>query len=124
MFAQAAPAGAKLLPISGTPAVGVKTWATLGSDRTLRVTLINKHLRQGKTVRLHLPARYASASVEQLRAPSVDARDQITLGGQTFGSETTTGLLAGPRQTATLHPRNGTWVVRLPGASATLLVLR
>jgi hypothetical protein len=124
MFAQAAPAGARLLPISGTPTAGVKTWATLAPDRTLRVTLINKHVRQGETLRLHLPAGYASASVEQLRAPSVGARDGITLGGQSFGSETTTGLLAGPSQTTTLHPTTGTWVVRLPAASATLLVLR
>jgi hypothetical protein len=123
MFAQAAPAGARLLRISGTPTVGVKTWATLASDRTLRVTLINKHLRRSETVRLHLPAGYASASVEQLRAPSVSARDQITLGGQSFGPETTTGLPAGPSQTATLQPAKGTWVVRLPAASATLLVL-
>jgi hypothetical protein len=124
MFAQAAPAGARLLPISGTATVGVKTWATLAADRTLRVTLINKHVRRGETVRLHLPARYASASVEQLRAPSIGAREQITLGGQSFGAETTTGQLTGPSHTATVAPVNGTYVVRLPAASATLLTLR
>ncbi|MGH2870495.1 MAG: glycosyl hydrolase family 79 C-terminal domain-containing protein, partial [Solirubrobacteraceae bacterium] len=123
MFAQAAPPGAKLLPISGTPTAGVKSWATLASDRTLRVTLINKHLRRSEAVRLHLPARYASASVEQLRAPSVSARDQITLGGQSFGPETTTGRLAGTSQNSTLRPANGTYVVRLPAASATLMTL-
>ena len=122
MFAQAAPAGARLLRISGTPTVGVKAWATLASDRTLRLTLINKHLHRSETVRLHLPAGYSSASAEQLRAPSVGDRDQVTLGGQSFGPETTTGLLAGPSQSATLHPTSGTWVVRLPAASATLLV--
>ncbi|MGI9184919.1 MAG: glycosyl hydrolase family 79 C-terminal domain-containing protein [Solirubrobacteraceae bacterium] len=122
MFAQAAPAGARLLPISGTATVGVKTWATRASDGTLRVTLINKHVRRGETVRLRLPAGYASASLEQLRAPSVGARERITLGGQSFGPETTTGRLAGPSHAGTLRPTGGTYVIRLPAASATLLV--
>lgn len=124
MFAQAAPAGARLLRISGTATVGVKTWATLAPDRALRVTLINKHLRRTETVHLQVPARYASANVEQLRAPSVGARDRITLGGQSFGPDTTTGRLTGPSQTPTLLPAKGTYVVRLPPASATLLTLR
>lgn len=123
MFAQAAPAGARLLPIAGTQTVGVKTWATLAGDRTLRVTLINKHLRRGETVRLRLPAGYGRAGVQQLRAPSVMASSRITLGGQGFGSETTTGRLSGTARLATLAPAGGTYVVRLPAASATLLTL-
>ncbi|HEY5189603.1 MAG TPA: glycosyl hydrolase family protein [Solirubrobacteraceae bacterium] len=123
MFAQAAPAGSRLLALTGAQTVGVKTWATLAHDRTLRVTLINKHVRQGETVRLRLLSGYGQASVEQLRAPSVTATSGITLGGQSFGSETSTGTLAGPSQTSTLAPAGGTYVVHLPAASATLLVL-
>ncbi|MDQ6748288.1 MAG: glycosyl hydrolase family 79 C-terminal domain-containing protein [Candidatus Dormibacteraeota bacterium] len=123
MFAQAAPPGSQLLQIGGAQMVGVKTWATLAPDRTLRVTLINKHLRRGETVRLRLPAGYGPASLEQLRAPSVQATSQVTLGGQTFGSQTRTGLLAGPSRVSTLRPVRGTYVVHLPPASASLLVL-
>jgi Glycosyl hydrolase family 79 C-terminal beta domain len=124
MFAQAAPPGSRLLRIGGNQAVGVKTWATLARDRTLRVTLINKHLRRGEAVRLRLPAGYRRATVERLRAPSVGASSQITLGGQSFGRETSTGLLAGPSTSATLSPADRTYGVQLPPASATLLVLR
>ena len=47
----------------------------------------------------------------------------ITLGGQSFGARTTTGLLADPSRTVALKPRAGDYVVQMPAASAALLTL-
>jgi hypothetical protein len=123
MFAQAAPPGSRLLQLSGEPAVGVKVWATRAPDGRVRVVLINKHLRRPEVVRLQIPSTRGPASVEQLRAPSVDAKAGVTLGGQSFGAETATGVLAGRPEVITLAPAGRTYVVRVPAASATMLTL-
>jgi len=124
MFAQAAPPGSRLLALSGTPAIGVKVWATRAPDRTVRVVLINKHLVHAEYVRLRIPSTRAPATVEQLRAPSMTAKSGVTLGGQTMDPQTSTGVLAGRAKLVTLAPSAGTYRVRLPAASATMLTLR
>jgi hypothetical protein len=63
------------------------------------------------------------ASVEQLLAPSVHSTSGITLGGQTFGTATSTGLLGGKPAGLTVAPSGGTYTVRVPAASATMLSL-
>jgi hypothetical protein len=123
MFAQAAPAGARLLALSGPMPAGVKVWATRAPSGRVHVVVINKHLSVGQTVRLRIPGVSGAASIERLRAPSVGAEGGVTLGGQTFGTETTTGRLAGHAQTTTLAPSSGTYVVHIPPASATMLTL-
>ena len=124
MFAQAAPPGSRLLALSGTPAIGVKVWATRAPGGTVRVVLINKHLAHAEYVSLRIPATRAPAAVEQLRAPSMSATSGVTLGGQTMDPQTSTGALAGRAKLVTLAPRAGTYRVRLPAASATMLTLR
>jgi hypothetical protein len=123
MFAQAAPAGSRLLQLSGRPPAGVKVWATRATNGRVHVVVINKHLSVGQTVRLRIPGVSGAAGIEQLRAPSVAAQGGVTLGGQTFGTETTTGQLAGRAQTTTLSPSSGIYVVHVPAASATMLTL-
>jgi hypothetical protein len=123
MFAQAAPAGARLLALSGATPAGVKVWATRAPNGRVHIVVINKHLSVGQTVRLRIPGVAGAASIEQLRAPSVAAEGGVTLGGQTFGTETTTGQLAGHAQTTTLAPSSATYVVHIPPASATMLTL-
>lgn len=123
MFAQAAPPGSRLLALSSTPPAGVKVWATSGTDGHIRVVVINKLLSGPAVVALRIPAASGSASVEQLLAPSVSATGGITLGGQTFGAETSTGELAGASALTTLAPAAGSYVVTVPAASATLLTL-
>ena len=123
MFAQAAPAGSRLLQLSGPSHPGVKVWATRALNGRIHVVVINKHLSVGQTVRLRIPGVSGAAAIEQLRAPSVAAEGGVTLGGQTFGAETTTGQLAGHAETTTLSPSSGIYVVHIPPASATMLTV-
>ncbi len=123
MFAQAAPAGSRLLKLPTTPPRGVKVFATLATNGTVRIVLINDRPWAAPTIRLRVPSVGGSAAVEQLRAPSLQATSGITLGGQTFGDATTTGVLAGSPTTVDLAGADGTFAVRLPPASATLLTL-
>ena len=62
---------------------------------TCAIVVINKHLRATETVRLRIGPGHGTASVQQLRAPSVGAKTGVTLGGQTFGATTSTGVLEG-----------------------------
>ncbi len=122
MFAQAFPPGAQLLPVSA-PAGAVKIWATQGTDGTTRAVVINKSTDTPATVQLQLPGPPAPAGAESLLAPSVSATTGITLGGQSFGTRTTTGTLPGIPQLSQINPdpTTGTYTLALPPASAVLL---
>ena len=119
LFAQAFPAGARLLPVR-TPAGAVKVWATLAPDGRTRVALINKGPRP-EWVELQLPPAAGPAEVEWLRAPGAAATRGVTLGGQTFGAQTTTGALIGPAQRQPVAQLLGWYSIQVPGYSAALL---
>jgi hypothetical protein len=121
MFAQAAPPGSRLLPISGLPPGSLKMWATLAPDGTERVVLINEDPANPQSVVLGAPG--SSATAELLTAPSVNATSGVTLGGQSFGDASTTGLLSGAAQSATAYPVLGLYSVTVPPGSAMLLTL-
>jgi hypothetical protein len=119
MFAQAFPPGARMLPVHA-PATLVKVWATNGPDGHTRVTLINKDSKPHR-VELQLPpGSGGTASLEWLRAPGASATGGVTLGGQTFGAETGTGLLAAP-QGQPVSQLFGWYTIDLPADSAALL---
>jgi hypothetical protein len=118
MFAQAFPPGARLMTVHA-PAGPVKVWATHGADGRTRVALINQDSRPHR-VELQLPSAGGQAELEWLRAPGVAATGGVTLGGQTFGSETRTGRLPAPE----LRPAPqlfGWYSIQLPPYSAALL---
>jgi hypothetical protein len=121
MFAQAFPPGARLLKTT-TPPGPVKAWATQSGDGGVRVTLINKDPNAEHDVSLSVSGATAAGSLETLQAPSVSATDGVTLGGQSFGDETTTGTLPQP-STTSLAPIAGTYTVPLPAGSAALLTI-
>jgi hypothetical protein len=122
MFAQAAPPGSRLLTLSSAAQTRFRAWATLGADHRIRVLLINDSLRGSALALVHTPVAPGPASVERLRATSAYATGGLTLGGQTFGAATATGILAAPvPQTA--RPSGGTYRVTLPAGSAALLTL-
>jgi hypothetical protein len=123
MFAQAAPAGSRLLQLSWQLADGVKAWATRSSNGVIRVVLINKRLSGSRTARIRIPSVRGPAAVERLEAPGVHATGGVTLGGQSFGSATSTGMLAGKPQTTTVSPVGGAYVISLPAASAAMLTI-
>jgi hypothetical protein len=123
MFAQAAPAGSRLLTLGTRTPPGVKVWATRGSDGVIHVVVINKRLAKSQFLRLDIDGARGRAEVEQLRAPSVHSTGGVTLGGQTFGAETSTGVLAGPAAHRTVAPSGGAYPVTVPAASATMLTI-
>jgi len=122
MFAQAAPPGARLLRLSG--ALGnVRAWATHAPDGTTRVVLINDYTARSRTVAVRIAGVGAPGTLERLRANRVTATTGVTLGGQTFGTATGTGTLAGHSTITAVRPTAGAFLVRLPPASAAMLTL-
>jgi len=123
MFSQAFPPGARRLPVSA-PDGPVKLWATRGADGVTRVVAINQDPAAEHDVSVQLPGPAgAPGSLETLSAPSLDATAGVTLGGQTFGSETATGTLPGPPLTTPVIPAAGAYSIALPAASAALLTV-
>jgi hypothetical protein len=122
LFAQAAPPGARLLKSSGIkPRTQVSVWATRGSDRRLRVALVNESRAKSRTMVLKVPpGTPGTATVERLQAPSVYAKRGVTLGGRTYGAETDTGALTPPR-TQPVAGGAGTYLLKLPRGSAALV---
>jgi hypothetical protein len=122
MFAQAAPPGSRLLRVGGVSR-SLRAWATRARDGRTRVVLINDDTRHARTVGVRAPVSGGPASLERLLAPSVHATSGVTLGGRSFGPETSTGRLAGASQVAVVRPLAHRYVVRLPPASAALVTL-
>ena len=124
LFAQAAPAGARLLALSRRGAdAGLSAWATRAPDHRLRVVLINKSQTRRKTVTVRLPAGAPdTASVQRLLAPSARAGQGVTLGGRSYGAETANGQLGTPE----LEPARvvrGRVTLSVAAASAALLTV-
>jgi hypothetical protein len=127
LFAQAAPAGSRMVAVRGAErSVSLSVWATRATDGTERVVLIDKDPRRARTIRIAVPSAMESrdVTVERLTAPSVAARGDVRLGGRTFGAATTTGILGAPRATRAPSGGGRTVVVRVPGGSAALVTLR
>jgi hypothetical protein len=122
MFAQAAPARARLLGVSG--ALGkVRPWATRAPDGTLHIVLINEDTAASRTVAVRLPGVSRPATLTRLLGSAVSASTGVTLGGQTYGSATSTGTLAG-RSTVVVVKKTGFgYVVTVPPASAAMLTI-
>jgi len=118
LFAQAFPPGSQLLPVTVSPSGPLKVWATRGSDSKTRVVLINKDPANAYQVQLQVPGAVGPAQLERLQAPSASSTGEVTLGGQSFGDETTTGNLPGPPQTEAVVPVAGTYTITVPPASA------
>jgi hypothetical protein len=127
MFAQAAPPGSRLLRIRSNAGVAIRTWATTGADRTIRVTLINDSTSSFRTVAVRLRTAAATATATatavRLEAPSVEATGGVTIGGMSFPNRTPTGTLSGRPRLSTVARAGGSYRVGLPPGSATLLTI-
>jgi hypothetical protein len=122
LFAQAFPAGAQLLPVTA-PAGPVKVWATRAIDGTIRVTAINQDATAEHDVQVVVPNATAPGAVETMAVPALDAPTGVTLGGQTFGAETTTGTFPASPATTTSAPAGGVYTVPLAAGNAALLTI-
>jgi Glycosyl hydrolase family 79 C-terminal beta domain len=119
MFAQAAPPGSRLIATSTTNAQGLTVWATRGRKGRTRLVLINETLDR-RTIALG-SAGAGPATLERLRAPSLTSTGGVTLGGQSFGTRTTTGRLVGRSSIAELTASDGHFEFTLPAESAALV---
>jgi hypothetical protein len=125
MFAQAAPPGSRLLGVSGTSPTGtIRAWATRTPSGQTHVVLINDSTEEPQSLTLHMPGAAGAATVERLEAPSVHSKLGVTIGGRTFGGQTTTGLLSGRSHLERIVASAGTYRVSLPAASAAMLTFR
>ncbi len=120
MFAQAAPPGSQLIRLTQSTTAPIQAWATRASDGTVRVVVINLD-SQEQTVAVNATAASGPATLERLEGSSPTTRYGVTLGGQTFGSETTTGRLADRQRTFKVTPRRGDYIVRMRPLSAAIL---
>jgi hypothetical protein len=120
MFAQAAPAGSSLLRTSGTLG-NVRAWATRAPGGQVHVLLINDYTAQSRTVAVGVARAQGTATLERLRAAGLHSTTGVTLGGQSFGTSTATGTLAGRSTVTTVTKAGNAYVVKLPPASAALL---
>ncbi len=125
MFAQAAPPGSRLLAVSGIGGIStVRAWATRTPTGQIHVVLINDSTDQPQDLTFRMPGAAGAATVERLEAPNVRSTLGVTIGGRTFGSETTTGLLSGRSHLDRVVASAGTYRVSLPAASAAMLTFR
>jgi hypothetical protein len=123
-FADAAPAGAHLLSVSGRPDSTLRPWATKAPDGTIHVVVINDALATPRTVSLLVPAGGGRpATVSMLRAAHVNSTSGVTLGGQSYGASTTTGTLAGTSGAAQTTPSHDRYTVRVPPATVAMLTI-
>jgi hypothetical protein len=122
LFALAAPTGSRLLNVTGSATKSASSWATRAPDGHVRITLINDSLTHSRTVVIRPGGRATTASLIRLEAPSAKARTGVTIGGQAFGSGTTTGRPAGRAKLYEIAPTQNEYVVTVPAASAALLV--
>ena len=122
LFAEAAGNRAEMLPISLASDVNVKAWATRDPDTNrISLALINKDPTAGGPVRVTIPG-YAIGEVKRLLAPSFDAQQGITLGGQTFdGSQD--GRAVGVEYRELIDAQDGTFTIAVGPTSAVLLTL-
>ena len=133
MFAQAAPPGTKLLDIEQRNTGQTRVWATIGKDGYTRLVLINDSLTHASSVVVRTPNVSGPAQLERLLAHSAHSTGGVTIGGQSFHTQTTTGALIGSSSIATLTPSTGpygttlphasSYAVELPAASAALLTV-
>jgi hypothetical protein len=120
LFARAAPAGSRLLSVSGGGR-GLRAWATEARDGTERVVLINEGTRE-RVVVVHASETPPLAAYEALRAPALRSTGGVSLGGRSLGAMTSTGILRAPRRIG-VRARAGGYPLRLPAASAVMLTL-
>jgi len=124
MFAQAVGPGSQLLNGSGSAGTGVDVFALRTPRQPLRVVLINYRTSGARTIAVRVPVKAATVTLEWLRAPSVTSTTGVTIGGQSFGAETSTGTLPAAPTQQPVSPTHGHYAVTVPAASAAILTIR
>jgi hypothetical protein len=105
-FAQAAPRGSRLVPVSVSDGNRVRAWATLARDGTVRLALIAAVDARAVRVRVAVGAGRPCATVRVTSAPSLAARAGIA-----------------ERAPRTVCPRGSTLALEVPGPSLSVVTL-
>lgn len=120
-FAEAAPAGSRLLRISGPNQAHLYRFAVRAPDGSERVVLTNVGSRV-RTIRVAASGTHGTGTVSLLRARSLRATHGATLAGRSLASRT--GQLAGRPSLTRVSPNaNGVYAVRVPAHAAAILTL-
>ena len=122
MFAQAAPPGSRLLRLRVASGGVVRAWATAGPGGVRRFVLINVGDRAHAVTLSGLPGS-ATVRTEALQAPSIDSPSGVTLGGRTFGRDTSTGSLAGQARGLDVRREANGGLLSVPAGSAVLVTV-
>jgi Glycosyl hydrolase family 79 C-terminal beta domain len=123
LFTEAAPPGSRLLSVSAPSDPDIRARAALTPTGLIHVVLINDSLTTDQTIALQSPTgARKTAILERLSAPGgAAATSGVTLAGQSFGDQTSTGTLNGPFHAAHLKPINGQYTIQLPASSAAMV---
>ncbi len=103
----------KLQPTQSNGPATLFTWAVAKDDGTFAVALINTDRSNAVSTTITLPRAVASASSLLLSAPSLEAKDGITLGGAPVGIDgswnpmPTPTPVSGASMTVTVAPASG-----------------
>ncbi len=119
MLAFHAGAGGAVLPVKVTAPTNVAAHATLASDGTLRVTVVNKDTVNAVFARVTPAAAYRAATVQFMTASSVHAKTGVTFAGAAVSG---TGTWT-PQAPFAISGANGTFGVPLSAASAAVVTL-
>jgi hypothetical protein len=122
LFAQAVQNKAQLLPVSIATNANIKAWATIDSNKTIRLLLLNKDETTSGAVSISLPS-YGQATITRLTAPSYSSTTGVVLGGQTFDGSTN-GTPQGSAYSEIVQSSAGTYTVALPSVSAALVTIQ
>jgi hypothetical protein len=120
-FAEAAPAGSRLLHISNPGIAHFYQFAVRAPDQSERVVLTNVGA-VARTVGVTASGVRGTGSLSLLSAKSLSATGGVTLAGQTLSAHT--GRLTGAPRTTLVRPNaKGVYAVRVPAHAAVILAL-
>jgi hypothetical protein len=123
-FARAVPARSRLLPVTGASSGPLHAWAVRAPDGSRRIVLINTSASNGQSVIIHGIREQAGTPIERLSAPGAGATGGVTLGGQRYAENTTTGLLSGKLHVSYPRwPHGGGYQVWVPRTGAAILTI-
>ncbi len=100
-------------------ALNLTAYGVLGDRGRISVTIINKDAALDADVSIGAKSNFVGASTLRLTAPSLDAREGVTLGGAPVGSDRRWK----PQLIEALRSKGGTCSIRVPAGSAALVYL-
>ncbi len=117
-FAQAVPPDSRIL---ATPDTGTdpQTFAVRTPSGATHVVVVNPG--SARRLAVAITGARGEGVLTHLEAPSLSATGGVSLSGQSFGTSTRTGTLAGAASGVAVRPVDGAYVLNLPAHSATTL---